>query len=323
VAGEIILPIVLAFVLKLVLQPAMRLLENLHLPRTVAALAIIVALLGGFVGLGTALSGPAASWAQKIPDGLPRLEERLTLLSRPIHTLQKFLQRAESLTQAADPGVPTIAVQGSGFSDKLLTGTRTLASGLFTTVLVLFFLLVSGDTFLRRLVEVLPRFKDKRQAIEISQRIEADISAYLATITMMNTAVGVGTGIVAAACGLGNPVLWGTIAFVLNYVPILGPVICTVIFVFVGLLSVDALWLAFMPAGVYVLIHLIEGETITPMLLAKRFTINPVLIVLAIVFWYWMWGVLGVILAMPMLAVTKIICDRIEPLAAFGHFIEG
>jgi predicted PurR-regulated permease PerM len=323
VAGEIILPIVLAFVLKLVLQPAMRLLENLHLPRIVAALAIIVTLLGGFVGLGTALSGPAASWAQKIPDGLPRLEERLTLLSRPIHTLQKFLQRAEGLTQVANPGVPTIVVQGSGLSDKLLTGTRTLASGLFTTVLVLFFLLVSGDTFLRRLVEVLPRFKDKRQAVEISQRIEADISAYLATITMMNTAVGIATGIVAAACGLGNPVLWGTIAFVLNYVPILGPVICTVIFVFVGLLSVDALWLAFMPAGVYVLIHLIEGETITPMLLAKRFTINPVLIVLAIVFWYWMWGVLGVILAMPMLAVTKIICDRIEPLAAFGHFIEG
>jgi predicted PurR-regulated permease PerM len=322
-AGDIILPIVLAFVLKLVLQPAMRLLQKLHLPRVVAALAIISVLFGGIIGLGTALSGPAASWAQKIPDGLPRLEERLTFLSRPIQTIQKFLHQAEGLAQPANPVVPTVAVQSSGFSDTLLAGTRTIASGLFTTVLVLFFLLISGDIFLRRLVEVLPRFKDKRQAVQISQQIEADISAYLATITIMNAVVGITTGIVAAACGLGNPVLWATIAFLLNYVPILGPAIGVVIFVFVGLLSIDALWLAFVPAGVYVLVHVIEGETVTPMLLARRFTINPVLVILAIVFWYWMWGVLGVILAMPMLAIIKIICDRIEPLAAFGHFIEG
>jgi predicted PurR-regulated permease PerM len=323
VAGEIILPIVLAFVLKLVLQPAMRLLEHLHLPRVIAALAIIVVLFGGFVGLGTALSGPAASWAQKIPDGLPRLEERLTFLSRPVQALQKFLHHAEGLAQPADPAVPTVAVQGPGLSDKLLNGTRTIASGLFTTVLVLFFLLVSGDTFLRRLVEVLPRFKDKRQAVEISQQIEADISAYLVTITIMNAAVGIATGIAAAACGLGNPVLWGTIAFLLNYVPILGPTIGVTIFVLVGLLSIGPLWLAFVPAGTYLCVHVIEGETVTPMLLARRFTINPVLVILAIVFWYWMWGVLGVILAMPMLAIAKIVCDRIEPLAAFGHFIEG
>jgi predicted PurR-regulated permease PerM len=322
-AAEIILPVVLAFVLKLVLQPAMRLLEALHFPRMIAALAIIIVLFGGIIGLGAALSGPAASWAQKLPTGVPRLEERLTFLTRPIQTLQKFLHQADGLTQAADPGVPTVAVQGSGLGNMLLNGTRTLASGLFTTVLVLFFLLVSGDTFLRRLVEILPRFKDKRQAVEISQQIESDISAYLATITIMNAAVGVATGIVAAACGLGNPVLWGTIAFVMNYIPILGPVIGVTIFVFVGLLSIDALWLAFVPAGAYLCIHVIEGETVTPMLIARRFTINPVLVILAIVFWYWMWGVLGVILAMPMLAITKIICDRIQPLNSFGHFIEG
>jgi predicted PurR-regulated permease PerM len=188
---------------------------------------------------------------------------------------------------------------------------------------VLFFLLVSGDTFLRRLVEILPRFKDKRQAVHISQQIEADISAYLLTITIMNLAVGAATGILAAACGLGDPLLWGTVAFLLNYVPILGPTIAVVTFVFAGLLSFDTLWSAFLPGGVYLLIHIIEGETITPMLLARRFTINPVLVILAVVFWYWMWGVPGAILAMPMLAITKIICDRIQPLAAFGHFIEG
>ena len=323
VASEIILPVLIAFVLMLVLQPAMRLFEKLYLPRLIAALAIIIVLFGSFVGLGAALSGPAASWAQKLPGGLPRLQERLTFLSKPIQTLQKFLHQAEGLTQGAEPAVATVAVQGSGLNDKVLNATRAIASGLFTTVLVLFFLLVSGDTFLRRLVEVLPRFKNKRQAVHISQQIEADISAYLVTITLMNVAVGVATGTLAAVCGLGDPVLWGTVAFLLNYVPILGPTIGVVTFVFAGLLSIETLWLAFAPAAGYLLIHIIEGETITPMLLARRFTINPVLVILAVVFWYWMWGVPGAILAMPMLAIAKIICDRIQPLAAFGHFIEG
>jgi predicted PurR-regulated permease PerM len=322
-ASEIILPVVIAIVLMLVLQPVMRLFEKLYLPRLFAALAIIVVLFGGVVGLGAALSGPAASWAEKLPGGLPRLQERLTFLSKPIQTLQKFLHQAEGLTQGAGPAIATVAVQGAGWNDKVLSATRAIVSGLFTTVLVLFFLLVSGDTFLRRLVEILPRFKDKRQAVHISQQIEADISAYLVTITIMNLAVGVATGTLAAVCGLGDPMLWGTVAFLLNYVPILGPTIGAVTFVFVGLLSIDILWLAFTPAAVYLLIHVIEGETVTPMLLAKRFTINPVLVVLAVVFWYWMWGVPGAILAMPMLAVAKIICDRVEPLAAFGHLIEG
>ena len=322
-ASEIILPILIAFVLMLVLQPAMRLFENLYLPRLVGAVAIIIVLFGSFVGLGAALSGPAVSWAQKLPEGLPRLQERLTLLSKPIQTLQKFLHQAEGLTGGEGPPVATVAVQGSGLNDRVLHATRAMVSGMLTTVLVLFFLLVSGDTFLRRLVEVLPRFKDKRQAVHISQQIEADISAYLITITIMNVVVGVATGTLAAVCGLGDPVLWGTVAFLLNYVPILGPTIGVITFIFAGLLSIETLWLAFTPAAGYLLIHIIEGETITPMLLARRFTINPVLVILAVVFWYWMWGVPGAILSMPMLAITKIICDRIQPLAAFGHFIEG
>jgi predicted PurR-regulated permease PerM len=193
-------------------------------------------------------------------------------------------------------------------------------------VLVLFFLLVSGDTFLRRLVEILPRFKDKRQAVDISKQIESDVSAYLFTITIMNLAVGVATGAVMAVCGVGDPVLWGTIAFLLNYIPILGPMLGVVIFLLAGLLSIDSLWAAFLPAGLYLLyllIHFIEGETVTPMLLARRFTINPVLVILSLVFWYWMWGVPGAILSTPMLAITKIISDRIRPLMVFGHFMEG
>jgi predicted PurR-regulated permease PerM len=323
VASDIVLPIVLAFVLSLVLQPAMRALERVRLPRGIAAVFLILVLFGTLGGLGAALSGPAASWAQKLPTGVPKLQERLSFLSRPIAAFQKFADQAQGITLGGEPKAVPVTVQGSGLSDRLLSGTRSFASGLLETVLVLFFLLVSGDTFLRRLVEILPRFKDKRQAVDISQQIESDVSAYLFTITVMNLAVGVAIGTVMTFCGVGDPVLWGTVAFLLNYIPILGPMIGVGVFLLAGLLSIDSLWGAFLPAGLYLLIHLVEGETVTPMLLARRFTINPVLVILSLVFWYWMWGVPGAILSTPMLAITKIICDRIRPLMAFGHFMEG
>jgi len=324
-AASIILPIVLAFVLMMVFQPAMRLLERLHIPRGIAAVIIILIFFGSLISIATLLSGPAASWAQKLPTGIPKLQERLRFLSAPIAVIQQVATRAESLaTQITSQSTPLpVTLAGAGLPDRLLDGTRNVLGGVLEMVLILFFLLIAGDTFLRRLVEILPRFKNKRQAVEISQQIESDISAYLMTITVVNVAVGIATGLVAALCGLGDPFLWGTVAFLLNYIPILGPLIGVVTFFLAGLLMIDTLWLACLPAMLYLGIHICEGETITPMLLARRFTINPVLVVIALIFWYWMWGVAGAILATPMLAVTKIVCDRIESLKPLGHFIEG
>jgi hypothetical protein len=116
---------------------------------------------------------------------------------------------------------------------------------MLAAVLVLFFLLLAGDTFLRRLVEILPRFSDKRQAVDIWQKIESDISIYLLTITIMNACVGIATALVMWLCGLGDPILWGAVAFLLNYVPILGPTFGVVTFILAGLLTIDSLWVPF------------------------------------------------------------------------------
>jgi predicted PurR-regulated permease PerM len=322
VAAEIVLPFVLAVVLKLLLQPAMRLLERWHVPRILAALLLILAVFGSIVGLGAAIAGPASTWAAKLPEGVPRLQERLSFLQAPINTLQRFLQQVENYGQPAG-AAPAASAGGSTLMTKLFAGTRYFASGFFTTILFLFFLLVSGDTFLRRLVEILPSFTNKRQAVDISQQVESDISAYLVTITLMNAAVGIATAMVMWLTGIGDPILWGAVAFLLNFVPILGPIFGVVIFLLAGLLTNDTLWQALLPSGLYLGIHLIEGQLLTPMLLAKRFILNPVLVIISLVFWFWMWGAPGAILSVPMLAITKIICDRIRPLAAFGHFLEG
>ena len=323
VASEIVLPLVFAIILKLLLQPAMRILERLHVPQILGALLLILALFGTIVGLGTAISGPAATWAAKLPEGIPRLQERLSFLREPINTLQRFLQQVENFGETGPPPSVAASAQGPTLLTKLFTGTRNFASGLFTTVLFLFFLLLSGDIFLHRLVEIMPRFSSKRQVVDISQQIENDISAYLVTITIMNAAVGIAMALTMWLTGVGDPILWGTVAFLLNYVPILGVALGVLIFLLAGLLTIDTLWQALLPAALYLGFHLIEGETVTPMLLARRFTLNPVLVIISLVFWFWMWGIPGAILSVPMLAITKIICDRVRPLAAFGHFLEG
>ncbi|MCX5518955.1 AI-2E family transporter [Kaistia defluvii] len=317
-ASDIILPVVFAIVLKLLFQPAMRVLERFNVPRTLAALLLILTVFGVIVGVGAALSGPATAWGEKLPGGVQRLEERLKFLSQPIGALQKFLHQFDGVATGTGggPAGPTLA-------ETLMKGTQHFASGFFETILILFFLLVSGDTFLRRMVEIVPRFRDKRRVVDLSQQIEENVSAYLVTITLMNAGVGIATGFAMWACGLGDPILWGTVAFLLNYVPIMGPVVGVGLFLFAGLLTIDPLFQALLPAGLYLLIHLVEGEAITPMLLARRFTLNPVLVIISLIFWFWMWGVPGAVLAVPMLAMAKIICDGVRPLNAVGHFLEG
>jgi predicted PurR-regulated permease PerM len=324
VASAIVLPVVLAFVLKLLLQPAVRLLERMRFPRAVGALVAILLVTGTIVGAVAALSIPAATWAERLPQGIPRLEAHLVVLKGPIQAVQKVIEQTEQAANASGPKGATIAVRRDlGLTSALFAGTRSILDGLFTTILVLYFLMVSGDLFLRRMVEILPKFSDKRQAVDISQQIEEDISAYLVTITAMNAAVGVATATVMYLCGLGDPLLWGATAFLLNYIPILGPLFGIGIFLLAGMLSFDSLWWALLPPALYLGIHLVEGETLTPMLLARRFTLNPVLVILSLVFWFWMWGVPGAILAVPMLAILKIVCDRVRPLKVLGHFLEG
>src|SRR5476649_2128809 len=293
VAREIVLPFVFAVVLKLLLQPTFRILERLHVPRILASLLLILALFGTIVGLGTAISSPARTWAAKLPEGIPRLQERLSFMREPINTLQRFLQQVEDFGGTGpSPNVPASA-RGPTLLTKLFTGTRDFASGFFTTVLFLFFLLMSGDIFMHRLVEILPRFSSKRQVVEISLQIESDISAYLVTITILNAAVGIATALAMWLTGVGDPILWATVAFLLNYVPILGTALGVLTFILAGLLTHDTLWPALLPAGLYLGLHLIEGESVTPMLLARRFTLNPVLVIISLAFWFWMWGIPG------------------------------
>jgi len=323
VASPIVLPVVLAIVLKLLLQPLVRLTDRAGLPHALGALLAILLLVAALAGLISGVTGPAASWAGKLPDAIPQIQQNLAFLARPIASFEWMMGQLQSVA-GAGVGLPQApSAQPFNVMGALFSGTTTVAAGLFTTLVVLFYLLVSGETFMRRFVEILPTFGKKRQAVEITLDIERNISAYLITVTLINFVVGLLTLGVMWATGVANPLLWGVIAFVVNFVPILGPMVALVVFLMAGVLSLGVTWWALLPVGLYLLIHVVEGEIVTPMLMARRFTINPVAVILALLFWYWMWGVPGAILAVPMLAIIKIVCDDIRPLRAFGHFLEG
>ena len=316
---DILLPVVLALVLKLLLQPLVNLLERLHAPKAAGALVALAVLLSIFVGLGTLLSSPAARWASELPQTWPRLQQKFAFIKDPVENVQRTLDQ-----MGVQLGSPSSLLSNPiGMITAVLSGTGTVAAHLLETLLVLFYLLVFGETFLRRLVEVLPTFANKREAVEISLHVERDLSAYLLTIAVINVAVGCATAAVMWLCDVPGPVLWGVVAFCLNFVPILGPFFGIILFLAVGLISKGPALAALLPAALYFGIHVIEGEIVTTMLLASRFTINPVAVILSLIFWYWMWGVPGAILAVPVLAIIKIVCDRLRPLRAFGHLLEG
>jgi predicted PurR-regulated permease PerM len=319
IAQDIVLPVVLAFVLKLLLQPLVSLLERFRVPRAAGALFALAVLLSVFVGLGMLLSSPAAQWVSELPQTWPQLQQKFAFLKYPVEHVRRTFEQ-----MGVQPSNPTSLLSNPiGMLTAVFSGTGTIAVHLFETVVVLFYLLVFGEIFLRRLVEVLPTFADKRAAVVVSLRVEHDLSAYLLTVTVINAVVGCATAGVMWLCGVPGPVLWGAVAFCLNFVPILGPFCGIILFAAVGLISKGPAWGALLPAALYFGIHVIEGEIVTPMLVANRFTINPVAVILSLIFWYWMWGVPGAILAVPVLTIIKIVCDRLRPLRAFGHLLEG
>ncbi|MEJ0016018.1 MAG: AI-2E family transporter [Acetobacteraceae bacterium] len=323
VASPIVLPVVLAIVLKLLLQPFVRLTDRAGVPRALGAVLAIFLLVMALAALVSGVAGPAASWAGKLPEAIPQIQQQLAFLGKPIGSLEWMVNQIQSIG-GGGIGLPQ-APQTHSFNvmGALFSGTTTVAAGSFTTLIVLFYLLVSGETFLRRFVEILPTFAEKRQAVEITLDIEKNVSAYLITVTLINAVVGVLTLAVMWLTGVENPLLWGLVAFVVNFVPILGPMVAMAIFLMAGILSLGVTWWALLPVGLYFIIHVVEGEIVTPMLMARRFTINPVAVILALLFWYWMWGVPGAILAVPMLAIAKIVCDDLRPLRAFGHVLEA
>ncbi len=321
VARDLFLPLILAFFLAFLLSPLLRLLKRAHIPETLGAALLLMVLVGG-VGLGLySLLTPASDWIAKAPASVTHIQRKLRSLRSPMEQMSRTADQVER-TIAGDSGTaPVEPVKSPAWiKGALFGGTTSFLSEAVVVIVILYFLLASGDLFLRKLIKVLPTFKDKKRAVEIAREIESNISTYLFTVTLINAGVGVAVGVGVWLLKMPNPVLWGVVACVLTYVPYLGALVGIGILSLASLLVFDNLGHALAVPGVYLVVSFLEGNFITPLVLGRRLTLNPVVIFMGLLFWFFLWGIPGALLAVPILAVFKIVCDHVDTLAPIGEF---
>lgn len=324
-ARPFLLPIVVATILNFLLSPVVRGLARLHLPQPLGAALVILALLG-IVALGIErLSGPAAVWIQKAPQGVERIEYRIRSLRRPVEQVQEAAQaveeEVEQLSGDGGTGAQQVTVQGGTWTGTLLNRTQAFLGSAVVVLILLYFLLASGDFFLRKLVRVLPRLEDKRRAVEIARQTELHISTYLSTVTLINVGLGLVVALAMWAAGMPNPALWGVLAGLLNFVPYLGSIVTLAVIAIASILTFEELGRALVAPVLYFVINFTEGSFLTPLIMGRRLTLNPVVLFVGLVFWGWLWGVPGALIAVPLMAMLKILCDHIEPLSPIGEFL--
>ena len=325
-AKAVLIPIALAMLLNLLLAPVVRgLRKYLRLPEGFGAALVLLLGVGVVAGTIYGLSGPATRWLDQLPLAMIDLRDKVEELRRPVAEVQEAAKKVESLAQGEpEPGEQRpvqVAVQGPGLTEVFLGGAVTFVTASVVMIALLFFLLASGDTLLRQAVSIAPRLSDKRRVVEIARDTEDDISYYLLTVSLINAGLGIAVGVAMYVLGMPNAILWGVMAGIFNFVPFLGAVAGIAIVGLVALLTFDQLWSILLPPLSYLFLTSFEAQFVTPALLARRLTLNPVAVFLALIVWTWLWGVAGALLAVPLLATFKICCDHIEPLQPIGTML--
>jgi predicted PurR-regulated permease PerM len=314
------LPLILALLFNFLLSPLVRGMKKLHIPEALGAAVVVLSLLG-LLGVGLyELAGPAYSWIQQAPVNMRKIESRVRALKKPVQTVNNATQQVAKMAQVGN-NPPPVAAAAPSLGERLASGAFQFAADAVTMFILLYFLLAAGDLFLRKLIKVLPSLDDKKRAVEIARQIETEISTYLSTVTFINVVLGLAVWGVMALIGVPNPLLWGVMATVTNYIPYLGAMTMYVVLTGLGFLTFNDLPHALLPPGAFLVCNVLEAYLLTPMILGKRLTLNPVVIFLALSFFGWMWGITGAVMAVPIMVVFKIFCDHSEPLAPIGEFL--
>jgi len=324
-AKPILLPLTLAWIAKVVLSPIVRRLRRLGIPLAVSSLMVIAVGAGGLAFGVYELSGPAQEWLASLPTGLDEVQERLRDVARPIgevsdaaHALVDGVEKAVAPTSAA---VPVSVQGGSPAISNIFSGAQSIAAVALATLALLFFLLISDEAFLGKIVGALPRFADKKLAVKTVHAIEENISRYLITLTVINLVLGLAIGTSLWAMGMPNPALWGVMAAVLNFIPYLGPLVGAIVVAAAALLTFDGIGHVLIPPLVYLAWNALEGMVITPLVLGRALLLSPVLVFVWFLAWSWLWGIPGALLAVPLLAATKIVADSVPSLQPLGRLL--
>jgi len=317
---SILLPIVLALLLSYLLRPLLRGLGRLKIPLPMGAALLLI----GFFGLvGYAISvlaTPTAEWLQKAPAGFTELQHKLLPVKKSVAQVAQATGEIEKLA-ATSAETKAVELKRHPITEMLFMRTPEFIASAVLSLILLYFLLVYDQAFIAKLVKLLPTLSDKKTAVGIAHDIEAQISRYLFTVTAINVCLGAAVGAAVGLLGLRNPVMWGVMVALLNFVPYLGALTGIICMTIGATLSFDSLGYAFIFPAVYLSFGVLEGSFITPWIMGRSLTLNPVIILLSLTFWGWMWGIVGIILAVPILAAFKIFCAHIKPMEPLAEFL--
>ena len=317
---SVLLPIVLALLLSYLLRPIVRGLARLKIPLPVGSALILIGLLAVVSSGISALATPTVTWLQKAPAGLTELQRKLSPVKRSVAQVTQATGEIEKLA-STNAEIKTVEVKRHPVTEMFVMRTPEFIASAVLSLILLYFLLVYDQAFIAKLVKLLPTFSDKKTAVAIAHDIESQVSRYLFTVTAINACLGLAVGTAVGLFGLRNPVMWGVMVALLNFVPYLGALTGIICMTIGATLSFDSLGYALIFPAVYLAFGTLEGSFITPWIMGRSLTLNPVIILLSLTFWGWMWGIVGIILAVPILAAFKIFCAHIKPMEPLAEFL--
>jgi predicted PurR-regulated permease PerM len=330
-AAALIMPIVLALLLSLALSPVASLFERLYIPRAIGALIVMLAVAGILAAAVYALASPAAKWLEKAPTELQKMEYKLAWVKEPIRKIEATREQIENLASATESSGEAAAAAAAAAAESsqpsfslinaVLTRTPEVLFGIAVTFILLYFLLASGDAFLKKLVRITPLLRDKIRVVETARDVQQHVSLYLGTIALINIGVGMVVSLGLYLLGMPNPILWGTMTGVLNFIPYLGVAISIVIVTFASFLTFETVGQILLPGALIFAVNVVEGQFMTPIITGRRLALSPVAIFVTLVVLGWMWGIIGVLIAVPVLASIKLVCDQVEPLSSVGTLL--
>ncbi len=314
-AASLIMPIVLAVLLSLALSPVVRLLGRVRLPQTFSALLVMLCVAALMVSGIYSVAAPATTWLEKAPQELGELEYKLAWVTEPVRKIDETSRQLREITgEGPSAGADERSESSFSLINELLTRTPDVIVGAGIMLVLLFFLLASGDEFLRKVVRIAPSLRDKRRVVEAAREIQQQVSLYLGTITFINAGVALAVTIAMYLLDMPNPILWGVLTGALNFIPYLGVAISIVIVGFVSALSFDSVGQILLPPLAIFAINVVEGQFLTPIITGRRLALSPVAIFITLVTLGWLWGLIGVLIAVPVIATVKLVCEQVEPL---------
>jgi predicted PurR-regulated permease PerM len=321
-AKAFLLPITIAVLLDFLLSPLVRGLKRARLPHPLGAAIVIVGLLGTLGLAGYGLAEPARSWLAKGPSSLREAQRKLRPLNAPLEWVTRTAEQVEqAATVHGDVQRSEVVLKGPSFTSVMFGRTQVVVAGALEVIILLFFLLAAGDRFLAKLVEGLPQLRDKRKAVAIARQTEAAISRYFFTAALVNLGVGLAVAAAMGLIGMPNALLWGGLAALAEFVPYVGAFGMVITLSLAALVTFDHLGHALLVPGAYLAINLLQANVVSPRVHGHRLALNPVAILVGLAFWWWLWGPLGALVAVPVMATLKICSDHIERVRPVGEFL--